>query len=466
MSAFRTLKVIVVRDASKTLNTHSANMTAQASDSMIHTPAGSPHFHFKDGVLHAEEVSLQKLGMALGTPLYVYSRAALATAFNAYKEAIGTHDVLVCFGMKANSNLAVLKEFARLGSGFDIVSGGELARVLAAGANPAKVVFSGVGKQTWEMQAALNAGVKCFNVESIPELKRLSAVATEMEKTAAVSLRVNPDVDAKTHPYISTGLKDNKFGIAYESVIETYLTAQKMSHCKIIGIDCHIGSQILDIAPYIDALDRVFMLIEDLSKRGIEIHHLDIGGGLGIDYGGDEAPNITDFANTLLNHIESKGFGHLEIIFEPGRSLVGNAGLLLTKVEYLKPTEAKNFCIVDAAMNDLMRPAMYEAFHHIEPILKKSIPQDIYDVVGPVCETGDWLGKNRLLAVEQNDFLMILSAGAYGSSMSSNYNTRPRAAEVMVSDEASYLIRERETVQSLFSGEHLIPKKMRAKPSF
>jgi diaminopimelate decarboxylase len=339
------------------------------------------------------------------------------------------------------------------------VSGGELERVIAAGASPSVCVFSGVGKSVSEISQALHVGVKCFNVESIPELTRINDIARQLNLIAPISLRVNPDVDAKTHPYISTGLKDNKFGIAYESVMATYLTAKNMSHCKIIGIDCHIGSQILDIGPYIDALDRIFILIEGLGRHGIQIHHLDIGGGLGIDYGGEDTPNITDFANTLLNHIESKGFGHLEIIFEPGRSLVGNAGLLLTKVEYLKPTEAKNFCIVDAAMNDLMRPAMYEAFHHIEPVLQKSIPSNVYDVVGPVCETGDWLGKNRSLAVAQDDILMILSAGAYGSSMSSNYNTRPRGAEVMVSDHTSYLIRERETIQSLFSGEHLLPKK-------
>ena len=420
-------------------------------------------FQLKNQEWFAENVSLVSIAQEYGTPCYVYSRQALIEAFNAYEKAClradGSRRARVHFAMKSNSNLAILDLFASLGAGFDLVSGGELERVIAAGGSPSVCVFSGVGKSVSEISRALQVGVKCFNVESIPELTRINDIARQLNLIAPISLRVNPDVDAKTHPYISTGLKDNKFGIAYESVIETYLTAKSMSHCNIIGIDCHIGSQILDIAPYIDALDRVFMLIEDLGGRGIKIHHLDIGGGLGIDYGGDDAPNITDFANTLLNHIESKGFGHLEIIFEPGRSLVGNAGLLLTKVEYLKPTEAKNFCIVDAAMNDLMRPAMYEAFHHIEPVLQKSIPKENYDVVGPVCETGDWLGKNRLLAVEPDDVLMILSAGAYGSSMSSNYNTRPRAAEVMVSDHAHYLIRERETVQSLFSGEHLIPKK-------
>ena len=329
----------------------------------------------------------------------------------------------------------------------------------AAGATPALCVFSGVGKSVSEIRRALELGVKCFNIESIPELTRINQVASELGKIAPISLRVNPDVDAKTHPYISTGLKDNKFGIAYESVIETYAAAKSMSHCKITGIDCHIGSQILDIQPYMDALDRVFLLITALQKEGIHIQHLDIGGGLGIDYGGDVAPDITQFANTLLNHIEAKGFGHLEVIFEPGRSLVGNAGVLLTTIEYLKPTEAKNFCVVDAAMNDLMRPAMYEAFHHIVPAVEKSIPQETYDVVGPVCETGDWLGKNRPLAVMPGDVLMILSAGAYGSSMSSNYNTRPKAVEVMVSDDQCYVIRDREPISSLFALEHLLPKK-------
>ena len=420
-------------------------------------------FQLKNQEWFAENVSLLSIAQKYGTPCYVYSKQALIEAFSAYEGAClrldGSRRARVHFAMKSNSNLAILDLFAGLGAGFDLVSGGELDRVIAAGASPAVCVFSGVGKSVAEISRALQVGVKCFNVESIPELTRINAVAKQLNLIAPISLRVNPDVDAKTHPYISTGLKDNKFGIAYESVLETYLAAKNMSHCNITGIDCHIGSQILDINPYIDALDRIFLLIKELRTHGIEIHHLDIGGGLGIDYGGEEAPNITDFANTLLNHIESCGFGDLEIIFEPGRSLVGNAGLLLTKVEYLKPTEAKNFCIVDAAMNDLMRPAMYEAFHHIEPVVQKAIPQNIYDVVGPVCETGDWLGKDRPLAVEPDDVLMILSAGAYGSSMSSNYNTRPRAAEVMVSDHQTYLIRERETIQSLFAGEHLLPKK-------
>ena len=371
----------------------------------------------------------------------------------------GSRRARVHFAMKSNSNLAILDLFAQLGAGFDLVSGGELERVIAAGANPELCVFSGVGKSISEIKRALEVGVKCFNIESIPELTRINQVASALGKIAPVSLRVNPDVDAKTHPYISTGLKDNKFGIAYESVLHTYRAAKEMSHCKIIGIDCHIGSQILDIQPYLDALDRVLLLIEALRLDGINIQHLDIGGGLGIDYGGDIAPDITQFANTLLNHIETKGFGDLEVIFEPGRSLVGNAGVLLTSIEYLKPTEAKNFCIVDAAMNDLMRPAMYEAFHHIVPVVEKNITPQTYDVVGPICETGDWLGKNRELAVDAGDLLLILSAGAYGSSMSSNYNTRPRAAEVIVNDTDCYVIRDRETISSLFAFEHRLPKK-------
>jgi diaminopimelate decarboxylase len=319
-------------------------------------------------------------------------------------------------------------------------------------------VFSGVGKSTQEMTAALKAGVKCFNLESIPELTRLNSVAGSLGLKAPISLRVNPDVDPKTHPYISTGLKGNKFGIAYDDVIKTYQEAAKMPHCEIVGIDCHIGSQITEISPYMDALDRVLDLIKQLDASGIKIHHLDIGGGLGISYTNETPPAITEFANTLLNHIESKGFGHLEVLFEPGRSLVGNAGLLLTTIEYLKPGETKNFCIVDAAMNDLMRPAMYEAFHAIVPIKSNSkAPAVTYDIVGPICESGDWLGRDRSLTVEPGDQLAILSAGAYGFTMSSNYNTRGRAAEVMVDGTQVHLIRERETIESLFANEKVLP---------
>ena len=436
-------------------------MTAQATDSNIHTPAGSPHFHFKDGVLHAEGVSLQTLGEKLGTPLYVYSRAALATAFNSYKEAIGTRDVLVCFGMKANSNLAVLKEFARLGSGFDIVSGGELARVLAAGANPAKVVFSGVGKQAWEMQAALKAGVKCFNVESIPELRRLSAVATEMGQSAPVSLRVNPDVDAKTHPYISTGLKENKFGIAIEEAPAAYALAASLPGISVVGVDCHIGSQITEVDPYLDALDKLLKLIDELKAKGIVLKHLDIGGGLGIKYD-DETPLAPKvLLDRVFAQLQARGYANLQLVMEPGRSLVGNAGVMLTTVQYLKHTEARNFAIVDAAMNDLMRPALYEAWHGVLPVVPNSGSNapatTLYDVVGPVCESADWLARGRQLALNEGDIIAIESAGAYGFVMAGNYNSRPRPAEVMVDGDKYHVIRQRETFEDLIRGESCLP---------
>jgi len=419
-------------------------------------------FCIKGQEWHAENVPLSTIAQKYGTPTYVYSKKALSDAFNSYEAACvrpnGERRARVHYAMKANSNLAILNLFAKLGAGFDIVSAGELARVLAAGGSANKVVFSGVGKSTQEMTAALKAGVKCFNLESIPELTRLNSVAGSLGLKAPISLRVNPDVDPKTHPYISTGLKGNKFGIAYDDVIKTYQEAAKMPHCDIVGIDCHIGSQITEISPYMDALDRVLDLIKQLDANGIKIHHLDIGGGLGISYTNETPPAITEFANTLLNHIESKGFGHLEVLFEPGRSLVGNAGLLLTTIEYLKPGETKNFCIVDAAMNDLMRPAMYEAFHAIVPVKSNSnAPAVTYDIVGPICESGDWLGRDRSLAVEPGDQLAILSAGAYGFTMSSNYNTRGRAAEVMVDGAQIHLIRERETIESLFANEKVLP---------
>lgn len=419
-------------------------------------------FSIKNNNWHAEDVSLASIAQEFGTPTYVYSRKALTDAFNAYEAAClrpnGDRRARVHYAMKANSNLAILNVFAKLGAGFDIVSAGELARVLAAGGSPDKVVFSGVGKSKAEMVAALQAGVKCFNLESIPELTRLNEVAGSLGIKARISLRVNPDVDPKTHPYISTGLKGNKFGIAYDDVIATYQAAAKMPFCEIVGIDCHIGSQITEISPYLDALDRVLHLITALNGVGIKIRHLDIGGGLGISYTNETPPAITDFANTLLNHIEAKGYGHLEVLFEPGRSLVGNAGLLLTTIEYLKPGETKNFCIVDAAMNDLMRPAMYEAYHAIVSINDKSAsPEVTYDIVGPICESGDWLGRDRPLKVAQGDQLAILSAGAYGFTMSSNYNTRGRAAEVMVDGSTVHLIRERESIESLFANEKILP---------
>jgi diaminopimelate decarboxylase len=419
-------------------------------------------FFIRHDLWHAEEVSLATIAEQFGTPTYVYSKKALTDAFNAYETACirtdGSRRARVHYAMKANSNLAILNIFAKLGSGFDIVSAGELARVLAAGGSADKIVFSGVGKSKAEMIAALQAGVKCFNLESIPELTRLNEVAGSLGIRARISIRVNPDVDPKTHPYISTGLKGNKFGIAYDDVVATYQAASAMPFCEIVGIDCHIGSQITEISPYMDALDRVLHLISTLDVAGIKIRHLDIGGGLGISYTNETPPAITEFANTLLDHIEEKGFGHLEVLFEPGRSLVGNAGLLLTTVEYLKPGETKNFCIVDAAMNDLMRPAMYEAYHAIVAVNNKSsVPEVMYDIVGPICESGDWLGRDRSLKVEPGEHLAILSAGAYGFTMSSNYNTRGRAAEVMVDGSKIHLIRERETIQSLFVNEKVLP---------
>lgn len=421
------------------------------------TPAGSPHFHYQGTDLYAEGVSLADLAKKLGTPLYVYSRAALQTAWSGYAQATVGHDVLVCFGMKANSNLAVLKEFARMGSGFDIVSGGELARVLAAGADPAKVVFSGVGKQAWEMTAALEAGVKCFNVESLPELDMLSHVASSMNKIAPVSLRVNPDVDAKTHPYISTGLKENKFGIAIEQAPAAYQRATSLPGIKVVGVDCHIGSQITEVGPYLDALDKLLKLIAQLDKAGIKLHHLDLGGGLGIRYD-DETPLAPKvLLDQVFAELKAKGFGHLQLVLEPGRSLVGNAGVLLTSVQYLKHTEARNFAIVDAAMNDLMRPALYEAWHGVLPVQTRDSDRSLYDVVGPVCESADWLARARELALVQGDVIAIESAGAYGFVMAGNYNSRPRPAEVMVDGDKYYVIRQRETFADLIRGETCLP---------
>ena len=358
--------------------------------------------------------------------------------------------------MKANSNLAILDELKQLGSGFDLVSGGELARVLRIGADPKSLVFAGVGKSTFEIKEALHVGVKCINVESIPELHRINSVAKDLGLRAPISLRVNPDVDARTHPYISTGLKDNKFGIAYHEVLKTYREAATLSNIDIVGIDCHIGSQITSASPYLDALDKVLDLITELKRDGIVIHHLDLGGGLGINYGSESPPDITAFTNTLLNRIDERGFDDLEVLLEPGRSLVGNAGILLTQVEYLKTGHDKNFCIVNAAMNDLMRPALYEAYHAIVPIESKPGKAIKYDVVGPVCESGDWLGKDRNLILQEGDILAILSAGAYGFVMASNYNTRGRAAEVMVDGTQAHLVRDRETIDSLFENERTI----------
>ena len=415
-------------------------------------------FHYVDGVLHAEGVSAVSLTEQFGTPLYVYSRAALTSAYEAYARACVGRRAAIHVAVKANSNLAVLNVFARLGAGFDIVSGGELARVLAAGGDAANVVFSGVGKSVGEIREALAAGVKCFNVESIPELDRLDAVAGELGMKAPVSLRVNPDVDPKTHPYISTGLKANKFGVAFDDAVAIYRRAAAMPNLEVIGIDCHIGSQITEIAPYLDALDKLLELVEAIEADGIAIRHIDVGGGLGIRYDDETPPDTTVFVRTLLDRIDARGHEHREVFFEPGRSVTGNAGVLLTRVEFLKSGAEKNFAIVDAAMNDLARPAMYQAFHAIEPVVRRSDAPCVYDVVGPVCESGDWLGRDRALAVAPGDLLAIRSAGAYGFVMSSNYNTRPRAAEVMVDAGHAYLVRARETVQALFSSETVLPR--------
>ncbi|BBU28566.1 diaminopimelate decarboxylase [Burkholderia sp. THE68] len=413
-------------------------------------------FHYVDGVLHAEGVSAASLAEQFGTPLYVYSRDALTRAYHAYADACAGRRATVHVAVKANSNLAVLNVFARMGAGFDIVSSGELARVLAAGGKAENTVFSGVGKSAAEMREALEAGVKCFNVESIPELHALNDVAKSLGKKAPVSLRVNPDVDAKTHPYISTGLKSNKFGVAFNDARATYAQAQAMPNLDVIGIDCHIGSQITEVSPYLDAVDKLLELVEQIEADGMNIRHVDVGGGLGITYDDETPPDIGEFVKTVLDHIEARGHGEREVYFEPGRSLVGNAGVLLTRVEFLKPGEEKNFAIVDAAMNDLARPAMYEAFHRIVPVVKHDAQAHKYDVVGPVCESGDWLGRDRELAIEPGDLLAICSAGAYGFVMSSNYNTRPRAAEIMVDGERARLVREREEVKQLFAGESIL----------
>ena len=427
---------------------------------MTHSIPSLAGFTEHHGEWFAEGVSLSALANQYGTPLYVYSKHAICTAYRAYDVACiranGSRRARIHYAVKANSNLAVLDELKQLGAGFDLVSGGELARALHIGADPKSMVFAGVGKSADEIKFALSVGVKCINVESIPELHRINSIAKSLGLRAPVSLRVNPDVDAQTHPYISTGLKDNKFGIAYFEVLKTYREAALLPHIDIVGIDCHIGSQITNAAPYLDALDKVLDLIEQLKREGILIHHLDLGGGLGIDYGSDTPPDITEFTNTLLNRIDERGFGHMDVILEPGRSLVGNAGVLLTQVEYLKTGADKNFCIVNAAMNDLMRPALYDAYHAIVPIKASTGKAISYDVVGPVCESGDWLGKDRALTVQEGDVLAILSAGAYGFVMASNYNTRGRPAEVMVDGNQAHLVREREAVNSLFANERTI----------
>jgi diaminopimelate decarboxylase len=415
-------------------------------------------FQFRDQVLHAEQVPLTVLAERFGTPLYIYSRRALRDAWQAYADAARGRDVLVCFGMKANSNLAVLNEFRKLGAGFDIVSGGELARALEAGADPAKIVFSGVGKQEWEMRAALHAGIKCFNVESEAELERLAQVAAQMGAVAPVSLRVNPDVDAHTHPYISTGLKENKFGIAIEDAGQVYQRARQLPSLKIVGLDCHIGSQLTEVAPYLDALEKLLDLIDRLGASGIALEHLDLGGGIGIRYVDETPLTPTQLLDAVFERLNARGHGQLQIVLEPGRSLVGNAGVLLTTVQYLKHNEAKNFAVVDAAMNDLLRPTLYEAWHSVEQVTPAAagVSARPYDIVGPICESGDWLARDRTLALRQGDLLAIMSAGAYGFAMSSQYNTRPRPAEVMVDGKDMHLVRPRESLRSLFADELML----------
>jgi diaminopimelate decarboxylase len=425
------------------------------------------HFTYQNGALYAESVALSDIAKEFGSPTYVYSKAALVENFSAYADACnasgrGDANALVCYSVKSNSNLAVLNLLNRMGSGFDIVSGGELLRVIAAGGDPHKVIFSGVGKTREEMRLALSHDILCFNVESTAELQRLNDVAVEVGKQAPVSLRVNPNVDAKTHPYISTGLKENKFGIAYEEALTAYRTAASLPGIRVVGIDCHIGSQLLDDAPLLEALDRLIELVDRLAAEGIMLHHLDIGGGIGITYEDDQPVAVGDYLARLFAKVDRwrllKYQGTpIKVMFEPGRSIVGNAGVLLTEVEYLKHGEAKNFAIVNAAMNDLMRPAMYEAWHRVQPVVQRAEATQTYDVVGPVCESGDWLARDRALAVRQGDLLAIMSAGAYGMTMASNYNTRGRAAEVMVDGDRVHLIRKREQPSDLFGLESLLP---------
>jgi diaminopimelate decarboxylase len=422
------------------------------------------HFQYQNGVLHADSLALSAIAEEFGTPTYVYSKAALLDNFGAYAKACEGRDALVCYAMKANSNLAILDLLAREGAGFDIVSGGELLRVIAAGGDPGKTIFSGVGKTVEEMKLALEKGILCFNVESIPELHRLNEVAASMGKRAPVSLRVNPNVDAKTHPYIATGLKANKFGVAFDDALETYRTAASLPNLDVVGIDCHIGSQLLDDAPLLEALDKLIELIDTLGREGITLHHLDIGGGLGVNYGaeGDKPPvPVGDYLGRLFARIdawraEKHGGAPIKVIFEPGRSIVADTGVLLTRIEFLKPGAEKNFAIVDAAMNDLMRPTLYQAWMGVQEVAPREGDKLTYDVVGPVCESGDWLARERALNVEPGDLLAIMTAGAYGMTMASNYNTRGRAAEVIVDGDKAHQIRQRENPADLFALESML----------
>lgn len=422
------------------------------------TLPGAPQLAYYADGLYLEEVCLQSLANQHGTPLFVYSKAAMLEALGAYQQGLLGRNAQICYAMKANSSLAILQVFARAGCGFDIVSGGELERVLAAGGDVQKVIFSGVGKTRAEMKQALATGIGCFNVESEAELDVLSDTALAMGKVAPVSIRVNPNVDPKTHPYISTGLKGNKFGVAHEDALRIYRHAAALKGLRVVGIDCHIGSQITEATPYLDAMDRVLDLVQSIEAAGIAIDHIDFGGGLGINYNQDTPPAADVLWHGLLAKLDARGYGNKKLMIEPGRSLVGNAGVCLTEVLYLKPGEQKSFCIIDAAMNDLPRPAMYQAFHEIVPLEPRPTePQVSYDVVGPVCESGDWIGRDRPLAVAAGDRLAVLSAGAYCMSMASNYNTRGRAAEVLVDGAQAALIRERETAVDTFRSEKLLP---------
>lgn len=418
---------------------------------------GAPQLHYRGPELFLEDVRLADLAREHGTPLFAYSKASMLAALGAYQRGFAGRKAKICYAMKANSSLAVLQVFARAGCGFDIVSGGELERVLAAGAQGSDIIFSGVGKTRREMRRALEVGIHCFNVESEAELEVLSAVAAEMGTRAPVSLRVNPDVNPLTHPYISTGLKGNKFGIAHKEALKAYRRAAALPGLRVVGIDCHIGSQITQVSPYLDALDRVLDLVAAIEDAGIPIEHIDFGGGLGIVYNSEQPPAADALWQRLLPRLDARGYGDRQLMIEPGRSLVGNAGVCLTEVLYLKPGEQKNFCIIDAAMNDLPRPAMYEAFHQIVPLQASAGKPTTYDVVGPVCESGDWIGRDRKLAVQSGDLLAVLSAGAYCMAMASNYNTRGRAAEVLVDGDKVHVIREREDVAEMLRGEHLLP---------
>jgi diaminopimelate decarboxylase len=413
------------------------------------------HFHERQGELYVEDLPLSSIAERFGTPTYVYSRAAFTQHYLDYAEALGSHPGMICYAIKANSNLAILNMLAKLGAGFDIVSGGELERVLRAGGRPERIVFSGVGKTRAEMARALDVGIFCFNVESEAELEILAQVAAEKHTLANISLRVNPDVDAKTHPYISTGLKENKFGISIERAPIVYQRASQLPSLRIKGLDCHIGSQLTEINPFLDALDRLLLLVDDLANKGITISHLDLGGGLGVTYRDETPPPVASYMAAIKAKL---GDRPLSLMFEPGRSISANAGVLLTEVMYLKPTEHKNFAIIDAAMNDNIRPSLYQAWQDIRPVKPRQTDAKAWDLVGPICETGDFLGKDRELALQPGDLLAVMSAGAYGFSMSSNYNTRGRAAEIIVDGDKMYVARERETIEDMLRGEHLIPE--------